>query len=272
MHNLSVGAVHDTMEVCAVLLDIILAAGIGLTQLISTWYGIHVSVREHRIRNAVVIGIVGAIGMGLVIYSTVRSGAAQQALQGQLDAIQHNTEQPPTVTVNIPKPPPPTVIVSPPASVERGLVQIDKIELDHRLLAHEPFHINIFLKNKGSAAVTGFYRVFVFIPVAISGSEDEDADKKVHAKLVEMANAAHRKERSGEGPMELAAGETIWNTMSVNLTQEQVNDFLGWKMRLYIYVWATWKGAATNIDRCLWIQPPSNPLEIPKETVLHLCS
>jgi hypothetical protein len=90
--------------------DILIASGIAFTQLVITWYGVHVSVSEHRIRNAVIIGLLGAAGIGLTIFGAIRSGTAQQALQNQLDSIQRNTEKTPTVNVNpqinLPSPPP----------------------------------------------------------------------------------------------------------------------------------------------------------------------
>ncbi len=82
--------------------DIAIVAGIGFTQLVLTWYGIHISVKEHRVRNAIIVGFIGAMGIGLTLYGALRSSKAQIALQSQLDKIQHNTEKPPTVTVNVP--------------------------------------------------------------------------------------------------------------------------------------------------------------------------
>jgi hypothetical protein len=83
--------------------DILIVSGIGLTQLVITVYGVYVSVVDNRIRNAVIIGIVGAVGMGLTVWGGIRSSKAQQALQAQLDQIQQNTEKPqpaPIVTVD----------------------------------------------------------------------------------------------------------------------------------------------------------------------------
>jgi ABC-type phosphate/phosphonate transport system permease subunit len=82
--------------------DILFAAGIGLTQLVLTWYGVHVSVRENRIRNAIIIALVGFVGIGLTVGGTIRNSINQDRLQAQLNKIQRNTEQPPTVQVNVP--------------------------------------------------------------------------------------------------------------------------------------------------------------------------
>jgi hypothetical protein len=83
--------------------DIVIVAGISDTQLVITWYGVHVSVEKKRMRNAIVIGLIGGIGVGLAVWLAVRSATVQLALQAQLDKIQRNTETPqpaPTVIVN----------------------------------------------------------------------------------------------------------------------------------------------------------------------------
>jgi hypothetical protein len=103
--------------------DILFAVGIGLTQLVLTWYGVHVSVRENRIRNAIIIALVGFVGIGLTVGGTIRNSINQDRLQAQLNKIQRNTEQPPTVQVNVP---PPTVLTTPipkEASLKNRLLQ-----------------------------------------------------------------------------------------------------------------------------------------------------
>jgi hypothetical protein len=79
--------------------DVLLAIGIGVSQVILTWYGVHVSVQEHRIRNAFIIGLVGLIGVVLTVGGTIRNSINQGRLQAQIDKIQRNTEQPPIINV-----------------------------------------------------------------------------------------------------------------------------------------------------------------------------
>jgi hypothetical protein len=84
--------------------DVLIVSGIAFTQLVITWYGVHVSTGKHRIRNAFVIGIIGAVGIGLTVWGAVRSAQAQSALEAQLNQIQKNTETPPKVEVNVQSP------------------------------------------------------------------------------------------------------------------------------------------------------------------------
>jgi len=82
--------------------DIAIIAGVAIAQLILTWYGVHVSVEKKRVRNAIVIGVVGGLGIALTIWGGIRNDKAQQSLQNQLDTIQRNTEKPqPTPVVNV---------------------------------------------------------------------------------------------------------------------------------------------------------------------------
>src|SRR5260370_12626414 len=82
--------------------DVLFAVGIGLSQLLLTWYGVHVSVRENRLRNAVIIGLVGLVGVGLTVGGTIRNSINQEKLQAQLNQIQNNTKQPTIVNVQPP--------------------------------------------------------------------------------------------------------------------------------------------------------------------------
>jgi hypothetical protein len=85
--------------------DIVIAAGVGLTQLVITWYAVDISVREKRLKNAIIIGVIGIVGIGLTVSGAIRNGIAQNALQSQLNKIQNNTEKPePTPVVNVAPP------------------------------------------------------------------------------------------------------------------------------------------------------------------------
>jgi len=74
--------------------DITIVAAIALCQLFVTVYAVWVSVTDHKLKIAFIIGVVGAIGVVLTVYAAIRAGSTQKSLQAQLDRIQHNTEQP----------------------------------------------------------------------------------------------------------------------------------------------------------------------------------
>src|SRR5690348_7068247 len=60
--------------------DIFIALAVGITQLATTAYGVWVSVIEHRVRNAIIVGLVGAVGIGFTVAGTVRNSALQEEL------------------------------------------------------------------------------------------------------------------------------------------------------------------------------------------------
>ncbi len=64
--------------------DIAIVVGIGFTQVALTSYGHHVSINEARLRNAIVIAIVGAAGIGLTVSGAIRSGTSQQRLEADI--------------------------------------------------------------------------------------------------------------------------------------------------------------------------------------------
>lgn len=129
--------------------EILIAAGIAFSQLVITWYGVHVSVQDHRIRNAVIIGLIGAAGIGLTVWGAVRSTIAQDHLQAQLDRIQKNTETPPQVTVNVPP------VTVPP---KHGRIEFVPPEEPPNFLPFrdgEKTMVNLKFKNGGDAPLDG---------------------------------------------------------------------------------------------------------------------
>ena len=137
--------------------DILIVGGIGFTQIVITVYGVYVSVVENRMRTAIIIGIVGAIGMALTVWGAIRSGKAQQSLQAQLNTIQQNTERPQpapvvnvTPQVNIPSAEPPSANVS--------MFSIWSIYQPGEPVfkANTPAKINLSFKNTGGATADRF--------------------------------------------------------------------------------------------------------------------
>jgi hypothetical protein len=146
-------------------IDIWIVAGIGFTQVALTWYGVHVSVVDKRLRNAVIIGLIGAAGVALTVWGAVRSGTAQAALQTQLDTIQHNTEKPqppPVVNVN------PQVNIPPsPVAKESARLAMTTFESSHHLAINGVPTGNTTLFDPGS-------RIEINAYFANSGTADAD--------------------------------------------------------------------------------------------------
>jgi hypothetical protein len=79
--------------------EIIIALLVGAVQVILAWYGVYVSEKTKRMRHAVIMLTVGAVGIGLTVWATKRSMDSQDALQKQLERILKNTEAPPVINI-----------------------------------------------------------------------------------------------------------------------------------------------------------------------------
>lgn len=256
--------------------DILIAIGIGLSQLAITWYAVDISVKENRIRNAAIIGFVGLIGIGLTVFGTIRNGLSQKALEGKLEKIQRNTEAPPQVTVNVPPSAPPQVIVNPPPNashhVAAGFVQFARMPefLNNGQIAEGvPITTNIFLMNKGSEPIDNFVRNFAIALVSIKGKDADQVDREVHSALSKSA----KKEAIKAKGISLNVGDVAWNTLSTPpLTKEQVDDMMHGTLRFYVYGWSRWKDELHDFDECVWLQAPSVPQIDSNKAVWHICA
>lgn len=91
--------------------DVLIAVVTGFTQLVLTWYGIHVSVRENRMRNAFIIGFVGAIGIAFTVWGAIRSGNYQRKLEFDIASLERGQQTANEGIQKIENAPPPTVTV-----------------------------------------------------------------------------------------------------------------------------------------------------------------
>lgn len=260
--------------------DIVIAAGVGFTQLVLTWYGVHVSMKESRMRNAIIIGIIGAIGIGLIVYGAIRNNANQQGLQTQLDRIQHNTEQPPKVEVNIPTP---TVNVSV-LGEEGGFMQLIGTSLigvgetsmykDELLLTpNKPIMANVTFENRGKQRV---FNNFTFGEIAIVMNVNEKADKVAREAFMRNVRSSRANiAAKGLRGTEVGVGMSVWKTIqSVPLSKEHIDGILRGTSRMYIQTLSAWTNADNKHSEsisCVWIQPPASIEVKDKDVVYRSC-
>jgi hypothetical protein len=258
--------------------DVLIAIGIGLSQLALAWYAVHISVKENRKRNAVIIGIVGVLGISLTVFATVRTGMTQKDLEARLEKIQKNTETPPQVTVNVPQSAPPQIIVNPLRNTSRrisaGFVQFARMPefIDGgRIAQGVPITANLFLMNRGSEPVDNFKRVFGVALVPVKDKDANQADREVHSAFSKSVLKSSKMDNQ-QGTT-LNVGDIAWNTLSTPaLTKEQVDQLLNGGLRFYVYGWARWKDGLHDFDSCLWLQSPSVPQIDSNTAVWHVCS
>ncbi len=249
--------------------DILIAAGIGFTQLVLTWYGVHVSVTENRIRNAFIIGIVGAAGIGLTIYGAIRSGTAQQALQTQLDRIQRNTERPqpaPVVNVNPP-------IVNFPAQ-EAFVTLIERNLFKFQIGQHIEVNFTSANLSQQVAARDEYGYSLVYVVDTSRIGFDKDAmvspsieDKQYSAFLTETSKIpinATRTYGPNQNDFSSAYGPILDAETLKAITNETKAIF-----HATSYLWRDGGGEHVN-EVCEWMQP--NSFEPNRAQIWHYCN
>jgi hypothetical protein len=235
-------------------LDIWIVVGIGFTQVAITWYGVHVSVAEGRLRNAIIIGLIGGAGIGLTVWGAVRSGATQAALRAQLDKIQQNTEKPqlpPQVTINTPPLPQPDrhthVSFVPPAAM--GIVQ-QIITLPFK--KGEKIGLNVGFSNGGEYPVLDSQlRGLIFLTSEIPGHGKTGNWQQVKRKIPPHIIV-------GQVLLPHVSPVTYFSFFHADLTEEQASDLNSGTDQLCVAGFVTWKDETgryeTDLLECGYIQ------------------
>jgi hypothetical protein len=123
----------------------------------------------------------------------------------------------------------------------------------------ETLRISVQEWNAGGRPVDDVWHFFEvkLVPVGPKGDTD-DTDQKTHAAM--LADAIRDHEHGvdkGERPLTVGAGHGIWFTFKFPpLTQADVNAIIYGHSRIYVYVWARWRGSTRDLDFCEWLQPP----------------
>jgi hypothetical protein len=258
-----------------VLWDILIVVGIGFSQIVTAWYGIHVSVKENRVRNAIIIGIVGAVGIGLTVWGAIRSGTAQTELKSQLTTIQHNTETPPQVTVNVPPSSP--VVIPPSAPPDRADVVLHEVSGGIKQSVNgiptgvtavyrlgETAAINIYFVNSGTADadMDGAAKIYL-VP-----ERSEKIEKVLTADFTKFV--MHR--TPTPSPLQHGGQSGYWFSGQSEkiITQEDIDKLKNGTTILYLYFEVEYKDPTGHHYQhdCRWEQPSASEAEI----IWHYCS
>lgn len=103
-------------------MDIALAVALFLVTSGTAYLGVHVTLHPAETSRAksgykITFAVLTLMAAGLITWQSILNRGEQGRLHAQLNSIQHNTEQPPTVQVNVP---PPTLL-TPATPKEAGL-------------------------------------------------------------------------------------------------------------------------------------------------------
>ncbi len=225
--------------------DILIAAGVAITQLIITWYGVSVSFQEKRLRIAIIIGLVGGLGIGLTIWGVIRSGTTQTKLEADITELKNGQQManagikqientPPTVTV--------PVTVNEPSQIKHTSLHFMKPELSK--FPFLPFHagqqlvLNMGFINSGDFAILNVKSDHVIVLTDI--------------KDINHVFAKHRKElnpKNISGQMNAHIGVVSWHTyFGPTLTDDDIPKLNSQEKAVCGLGIAYWKDESGNYE------------------------
>jgi hypothetical protein len=245
--------------------DIAIVAGISATQLIVTIYAVWVSVTEHKLKIAGVIGLIGGIGIAITVWGAVRSISAStdlttkiaqvKELQTQLDnkvtIIEQNTSKPPVI--NFPAAPIPKAYMVL-AKMESALVQLST---GARVLMEvgKPVALNYHFINIGQAEAHN-NKIYIGIYI-VPRAESVHADPLI-ARFKKEAKASMDR---GIGASVPPGGRTdAWNTgmLDRNIEAADIQKLNSGEEIMILFFTDTYSDAAGphHLHYCSAVQPP----------------
>jgi hypothetical protein len=226
--------------------DLWTTVGIGLTQVFLTWYGIHVSVPEHRKRNTAIFIPIGLMGVALTVWAAYLSNKEQDSLRSQLNQLTETSKQ-------------------------EAYIGLDHTELEDRNTA---IAAHVYVKNKSSVTAANFHGVFHLDTVDTEKPDQPPFERYPGRLALERAFLAANAESDLEKKINperrsLGPQETVWGTAYLP-ADKRVRRQLHSGDRVLVVMAHTFysdeKGEHTG-QICRWLQPPAN-LQRP---VWHTC-
>jgi hypothetical protein len=226
----------------------------------------------------------GAVVVWILIgIQTFRNERAQGKLEDRLAKIEHNTETPPKVVVNVPQSAPPMITVAPPSAAPiirdtRGDLVGEVEVVNTPLVPNAKINFNLKLLNRNSPPVDGVWRYFSVGIGTIPNLDDwtSDADIKVDREMRHKFHQDAMKEaklhKTSPG-ITIETGKGIFNSLALGpLTQENVDSLIKGKTRIYTYIWGRWKNSSRDLEECMWMQPPTTTEIDNQHVVWHACT
>lgn len=257
--------------------DILLPLGVGLLTFVLAGMGVYVTLYPPDDRSKkewwVAFVLVALVGCGLIAWQAIRSVNTQESLQGLLNKIQHNTEQPPTVNVA------PPIVNIPPQNIPspQAHVQLLKIESGYQLpngnrqwlLPDKPLMANVFFTNAGPAVgddVLACGRAYL-MPSEIKDDLAKRDEKRKDLQILIPKFKQYCKDYLGKsakgGVLGTGGNEGIWFTAlsDTPLSQRDISNLEDGSSLLFLFFSVQYKDSDSHhIHRCQIAQPPAfNP-------------
>ena len=260
-------------------LDIWLPVAVGLLTFVLAFMGVFVTLYPPGDTSKriwwIAFGIVALAGGGLITWQAVRSVNAQSNLEAELNKIQHNTEQPPTVNV----PAPIVNIPSPNVPKATAQVRLDRIESPYKspqgssiwLTSGKDIAANLFFNNEGQATASqtvGCSRFYVVAgdPSVADSIKDKEKAKDAHKITAKFKKYCEERERAtwGRATMDPGGKQFIWFTAHSEraLSQTDLDNLSSGGELMFLLYSVRYEDPAGRheIHRCMISQPPAfNP-------------
>jgi len=226
--------------------DILIAASAAITQVVVTWYGVHVSVKKNRLRNAVVIGIVGGIGVLLTAVATVRGSIVQDALQQKLGLISKQTQLHAIVKVT-PKP--------------------NDLAMPVPFSEDQPLGLNLQYLNIGNQGARN-YKIFSWYYVEYDNPYIAPTVESVWRKFSDYVRYTDKQHGTGD---ELPFGSPTWDTVEGLpnlLPKNQVDDIHSGKAHIFVCIDPLRRRHGQPCARSLHVDSDSLPIPVRRGTIV----
>lgn len=209
------------------MMDVVLISVAGVFQLIVTWYAVDISVHENRIKNGVVIGVIGLAAICLTAWAAYDSFVSQEKLAAEVTAIRAQLSG---ASVGLSQ-----LVLSPP---------IQQLTPEKELLIGMVFTVSEGTAKNMRCNLDAF---------SLPGKESDEQNRIAISKFrQEIA------ESQGTGEDRIA-GTSCYKGLLVKLNENQISDLLLGNRVIYVMGHAEWNnesGADFHTDVCKWMEQP----------------
>jgi hypothetical protein len=152
-----------------------------------------------------------------------------------------------------------------------GFLQLHQ-GFNSRKFSTDGIELNIAFKNDGGKPVDGAFSYSELSMVQISSDSDK-SDKEVRERFRAILDKKKMEIISQHASgLYVGKGNSMWDTAHMPLTQDQIDEILQGRLRLYLNAWAQWRGAAHDLEQCLWLQTPLTNDLTNSKLIWHVCA
>lgn len=241
-------------------MDIFLAIAIVFVTALIGYVGVHVTLHPAETPKAkrnykIIFGALTLVACGLVLWQGILNRHEQNELHSQLNKIQKNTEQPPTVNVNVPP--------SPPPSKQRAIMTLAFTSPDDGIkIIHDPQYpqagwlVNVSCKNVGTVLARRVACAEYAKRIPAKGGIPTNETLQEYWKEYSTTLAASQFPQF----VDLDPGRNAWGSVGLQMLEVDPELNSGSKVIMVaVTMFYSDDAGPHKKEYCLWAQPPFNP-------------